>query len=209
MEKRIERIKDFFKSLQIDDGLYQIIIQLKKDWGIVEDESKKISISKIDPKQNFYCYMGNMDSITLDEMFDFIEKTISFNYEIDSKKELFKEKYNELLNIFASHSLDELKTLTYKIKSSPKSKNKKQDNINPTNNISEPIEIPSDSENNNAEYNEAEVQPNRQKIRRSKTVKNVTERTDIEDNDGLLLNDNDLKGNSIIINGDDIDRINL
>lgn len=116
MEELINKAKDYFRSLNIENGLYKVVIQLPRSWGIIDSPNKDLSIEIIDSKTNQYIIIGDMDKTDLRGIFDFIDIIIQTNVEILNKKSLFKQKSDELINIFSEYSLDELKTLEFKIK---------------------------------------------------------------------------------------------
>ena len=73
-------------------------------------------------------YRVNLTTMTADELFDFIESTISFNKDVERKKEILLKKYQELSEIVATHAPEELESLTWVLKPIRKNKTKKNTN---------------------------------------------------------------------------------
>lgn len=128
MEKRIEEIKEYFCGLEIQYDELKIKIKYPSDeWHILTDKQGLVKITK-SKETNMIIYRVNLTTMTADELFDFIESTISFNKDVERKKEILLKKYQELSEIVATHTPEELESLTWVLKPIRKNKTKKNTN---------------------------------------------------------------------------------
>lgn len=124
MEDLFDKYKDVFRGLYLNNGVYNVIIQIPKGWGIVESEDTNIKIEQSPTVgERMYTICADMKLVQLSKIFSYIEYIISFNKNIINKKKLFKEKYKELLDLFTQYPLEELETITFKI-NKPKGRKK-------------------------------------------------------------------------------------
>lgn len=125
MEKRIEKIKEYFFGLEIQNDELKIKIRYPSDdWHILTDKQGFVKITKA-KEPNIIIYRISLSTMTTDELFDFIDSTIAFNKDVEKKKEILLKKYQELSEIVATHTPEELETLTWILKPIKKSKTKK------------------------------------------------------------------------------------
>lgn len=152
MEELINKAKDYFRSLNIENGLYKVIIQLPKSWGILESPDENLKIELIDSKSNRYIIIGDMNEVNLDTIFNHIDFIVQNNIEVEKKKALFQEKSKELINLFSDYSLDDLQTLEFKLhpkqKRGRKSKDKTIEDKKELSNLSPIIESKVKKEDN-------------------------------------------------------------
>ena len=124
MEDLFDKYKDVFRGLYLNNGVYNVIIQIPKGWGIVESEDANIKIEQSPTVgERMYTICADMKLVQLSKIFSYIEYIITFNKDIINKKKLFKEKYKELLDLFTQYPLEELETITFKI-NKPKGRKK-------------------------------------------------------------------------------------
>lgn len=125
MEKRIEKIKEYFFGLEIQNDELKIKIKYPSDdWHILTDKQGLVKITKA-KEPNIIIYRISLSTMTTDELFDFIDSTIAFNKDVEKKKEILLKKYQELSEIVATHTPEELESLTWVLKPIKKSKTKK------------------------------------------------------------------------------------
>lgn len=133
MTEFLEKIKPYFKNMTLDNNLYKIVIQLQNGWGVVESKNEKIAIHCVDKTRNLYEISSLDESVDFNMMIGYIEELVKLNLEVQAKKDLLREKYNELVALFSNHSIEELKTLTFKLSKTKsktqvrKSKDEKKD----------------------------------------------------------------------------------
>lgn len=107
---------------------YMVTLTFGKRWKVqmpVEHYEQKVMCAKV-REDGTYCYMSEISN-GLQPIFDLIDETIRYNEELEKKVELLKVKAEELKEIFATRSYDELVTLKFTIEtpqetSAPKTK---------------------------------------------------------------------------------------
>ena len=111
------------------DGVnyYMVTVTYGKKWAVqMPAETKpKVMCAKV-REDGTYCYMTETNN-GLEPVFELIDSTIRYNEELEKKVELLKVKAEELKELFASKSYDELLRLKFVIETpqelpTPKSK---------------------------------------------------------------------------------------
>lgn len=126
LQERINKISQYFRSMEMTNGVIIIKVQYNNKWGVYPSDDNKIKVAKSEETTNEWFYYGNFNDITVDDIFDLIENTIEMNLSAAAKLELLNSKFEELKNLFATESLERLSTLKF-VLSNKKSyrKNKK------------------------------------------------------------------------------------
>lgn len=126
LQERINKISQYFRSMEMTNGIIIIKVQYNNKWGVYPSDDNKIKVAKSEDTPNEWFYYGNFNDITVDDIFDLIENTIEMNLSAAAKLELLNSKFEELKNLFATESLERLSTLKF-VLSNKKSyrKNKK------------------------------------------------------------------------------------
>ena len=126
LQERINKISQYFRSMEMTNGIIIIKVQHNNKWGVYPSDDNKIKVAKSEDTPNEWFYYGNFNDITVDDIFDLIENTIEMNLSAAAKLELLNSKFEELKNLFATESLERLSTLKF-VLSNKKSyrKNKK------------------------------------------------------------------------------------
>lgn len=126
LQERINKISQYFRSMEMTNGIIIIKVQYNNKWGVYPSDDNKIKVAKSEDTPNEWFYYGNFNDITVDDIFDLIENTIEMNLSAAAKLELLNNKFEELKNLFATESLERLSTLKF-VLSNKKSyrKNKK------------------------------------------------------------------------------------
>lgn len=106
-------IKEFFRGLEINNGIIQVHFQLYTKWGVIEPTIEGMKMEKIANKPNNYIITADMEKVSLDDIYKFIKSIIEMNRDVDMKKALLKQKYEELIELFSNHTVDELTRLEF------------------------------------------------------------------------------------------------
>lgn len=156
MQKRIDKIKEYFKELNISGNIIYITVVFPPKWAISEllEENFNVKVVPRQDGQGIYFFTDLTNGF--DKLFDAIEYTITFNKQAQEKIELLMYKIEELKELFNNEDILTLKTLkfSYKKKNTPSTKVKKKKEIKEEipiieENISNiPVEVP-DVINNN------------------------------------------------------------
>lgn len=129
LQERINKISQYFRSMEMTNGIIIIKVQYNNKWGVYPSDDNKIKVAKSEDTPNEWFYYGNFNDITVDDIFDLIENTIEMNLSAAAKLELLNSKFEELKNLFATESLERLSTLKF-VLSNKKSYRKNKKTVN-------------------------------------------------------------------------------
>ena len=113
LQDRIKKNSEYFRGMEITNGILIVKVLYKDKWGVYPSEDEKIKVAQSEETKNEWYYFGEFSEVTFDDVFDLIENTIEMNLTAAAKIELLNIKFEELKNLFAIKSLDELKTLYF------------------------------------------------------------------------------------------------
>lgn len=132
ISEKISDIRKYLKSIIFKNNQVLIEIFFKDSWKISDDIDSKVEYGSINDRENSVVFFSKDKSVDIDEIIDEIGKVIRYNLDEEKKQALFKEKIDELKNIFSSSSYDKLVDLNF--------------GLNPEDNIENPQE-PENSDN--------------------------------------------------------------
>lgn len=110
IQNRLNELKPYIIGLRFQDNIPLVDTILKEGWVIPKSDI----IGNLKGEDANY-YMFFSDTQGIDEILDFIEKTINLNNEREKKQILFKEKQKELQEFFKKHTLSELLTMKFEL----------------------------------------------------------------------------------------------
>ncbi len=116
IQKRLERLKPYFKGIKVAEHFNIVEFNLKKEWLIQEKSGIDVQQKPSgDNKQSGILYsMFYSDLKTFDEILDYIEEDIiAHNLELEQKETLLRAKVEELKRVFEDKSLVELNGLKF------------------------------------------------------------------------------------------------
>lgn len=126
MQERINKISEYFKVFNISDNIAYISINFPSKWQVPDTKILEDSFKvKIAPDDGGIVYFFTDVSNGIDNLFDSVEFTITYNRDLETKMQLLKEKVTLLKELFAIHSLEELSTLEIKLTPKKAKKTKK------------------------------------------------------------------------------------
>ena len=164
MQDRIIKIKEYFKGLEICDGIVIIKTVFPTKWVIPSasllDELFKVKAVE-NKLENGYFYCCEIEVGVL-PAFDAIDFTIEFNRNLEEKSELLKEKVNELKTLFAEKPIEVLRTIEFKF-TEKKNKTRKNKNVE-TEVLSNNEEIVTSQVVDNTNYETVNVENNIENI---------------------------------------------
>ena len=112
VQDKIKQYFNYFKGLSVENNTIILQLILKPNWRQLEIGSpENIKVSQDDENPNLYYIFGLLDKTNVDEIMDYGETLIQTNIELEKKKELFEAKKNELIQIFNDKNIDELRSL--------------------------------------------------------------------------------------------------
>lgn len=102
-------------SMRIQDGYYIFTLHYPQKWkGIAPEDGGAIHVVNDDSDPTVFYYMTEVSN-GVDEIFELVDETISYNRELELKASLIKEKVKELEELFISESYDRLLNLRFVI----------------------------------------------------------------------------------------------
>lgn len=113
LKDKLQKNIEYFQSMEITNGTLIVKVHYPNKWGVYPSEDEKIKVAQSEDEKNTWFYYGNKDEISFEQIFDLIDNTIQNNEAAMAKLNLLNEKFNELKEIFASESLERLKSLKF------------------------------------------------------------------------------------------------
>lgn len=110
----INKIKQYFVSMEMYEGRWVICVRFKPKWGAYSSEDGRINVSADENEPDMWWYYANDESVDIDEIINLIDETVVTNLEAIKKVELFKLKAGELKKIFSDEKLSFKKLQTLK-----------------------------------------------------------------------------------------------
>lgn len=111
IQKTLDSLQPYVIGIRYLEGTPVVDAVFKEGWTVPEDQTvKKL---KGNDELNYFMIFSETEGIGLDELLDYVAKTIKLNEEREKKHELLKIKVNELKEIFRKTSLVKLTKLKF------------------------------------------------------------------------------------------------
>lgn len=110
LEEKLKELSEYNIGFEIKQGYYHISITFDKQWDILETQNTNIHIEM---RNGVTHYIASSDNTSIEDLFKAVGDTITYNTDLQKKLALFKEKSDELREIFSKETLDVLKTITF------------------------------------------------------------------------------------------------
>jgi len=120
--KEIENIVDYCSSIRKLKTYLSFDMVFPATWTVLKsqvDETKTV-FNKSDEKGKNISFVSEINEEAISETISKIETVINYNKEKEEKERLFKEKVNELKNLFEKGGLEDLKNLKFDVDDIPK-----------------------------------------------------------------------------------------
>jgi hypothetical protein len=120
--KEIENIVDYCSSIRKLKTYLSFDMIFPGTWTVLKsqvDETKTV-FNKSDDKGKNISFVSEINEESISETISNIETVINYNKEKEEKERLFKEKVNELKNLFEKGGLEDLKNLKFDVDDIPK-----------------------------------------------------------------------------------------
>jgi hypothetical protein len=120
--KEIENIVDYCSSIRKLKTYLSFDMVFPATWNVLKsqvDETKTV-FNKSDEKGKNISFVSEINEEAISETISKIETVINYNKEKEEKERLFKEKVNELKNLFEKGGLEDLKNLKFDVDDIPK-----------------------------------------------------------------------------------------
>lgn len=115
LQNRLDKIKDYFQSIERYDGKWLVCVRYNPKWGAYDSEDKLVKAAADEKQPDIWWYYATNPNVDIEKIFDLIEETIQTNLDAIKKAELFKLKANELKQLFSNEkiSFKQLQTLKF------------------------------------------------------------------------------------------------
>jgi len=107
----------YLKSVRVIKDYISFDMTFSKYWSITKKQTKDVEVirneSTQEPDKLIVSFVTNFDEESINRVEDVINNIIRTNLEREEKEKLFKDKVQELKNIFEKQKLDNLKGLKF------------------------------------------------------------------------------------------------
>ena len=120
--KEIEHIVDYCSSIRKLKTYLSFDMIFPATWNVLKsqvDETKTV-FNKSDDKGKNISFVSEINEEAISDTISKIETVINYNKEKEEKERLYKEKVNELKNLFEKGGLEDLKNLKFDVDDIPK-----------------------------------------------------------------------------------------
>ena len=120
--KEIEHIVDYCSSIRKLKTYLSFDMIFPATWNVLKsqvDETKTV-FNKSDDKGKNISFVSEINEEAISDTISKIETVINYNKQKEEKERLFKEKVNELKNLFEKGGLEDLKNLKFDVDDIPK-----------------------------------------------------------------------------------------
>lgn len=113
----IESTKSYLKSVRVIKDYISFDMCFSKYWSITKQQTNDVEVIKNEnsqePDKVIVSFVTTFDRVSIDKVENVINTVIKTNLEREEKEKLFKDKVQELKNIFEKQKLDNLKGLKF------------------------------------------------------------------------------------------------
>lgn len=124
LQEEILSIQEYFRSVEYFGKGIVVKVEFPPKWSVYPSNDEKIKVAPDDNIPNVFFYFTDLSEGTLEEVFSLIRETAEMNINAVKKIELMKEKIEELKEIFASKTIEELQNLKFTFEEEKKTKRK-------------------------------------------------------------------------------------
>ena len=134
MQKRIEKINNYFNDFKVSDGFVFISVTFPKKWQIPSNEllEEMFKVKCVNKNDGSGHYFFSQIENGMYNVFDSVDFTIDFNLSLEEKSNLLQEKIEQLKSLFVELPIEVLRTIEFKYSvNQPKKtrKNTKKKNV--------------------------------------------------------------------------------
>lgn len=111
IQKTLESLQPYVIGIRYLKGTPLVDVVLTEGWTL--PESTTVTRTKGDESMNYHMIHSDKPGIGLDELLEYVDKTIKFNLDRENKHELLKAKVNQLKELFKKTPLVKLARLKF------------------------------------------------------------------------------------------------
>ena len=113
LQDEIMKLGDYFRGIEYYNEALIVKVNFPQRWQVYPSKDGNIKPAKSEKAVGEYYYYGNMNIVTLDDIFGVIKETIEANKDAELKIQLLNEKANELKELFKTNPYDKLLGLKF------------------------------------------------------------------------------------------------
>ena len=126
LQDEILKLGDYFRGIEYFKNAIIVKVIFPLRWQVFPTPDGLIKPAKSETTQGEYFYYGDMNSVSLDDIFALINETIEANKDAELKIQLLNTKINELKELFKTTPYESLANLKFVIESEKKEKPKRK-----------------------------------------------------------------------------------
>ena len=111
-EKKLKELNGYNISFEIKQGYYHIALTYDNEWNILTPDNEFIYLEE---RNGIYHYIASTDNVKIEDIFNAIDATIVYNMDLQKKLTLFRQKTEELQELFSKEDYETLQTIEFKI----------------------------------------------------------------------------------------------
>ena len=113
LQDEILKLRDYFRGIEYFNDAIIVKVNFPLKWQVFPTPDGNIKPARSDNSQGEYYYYGDMNKVSLDDIFGLIKETIEANKDAELKIQLLSSKMNELKELFKTTPYEELLTLSF------------------------------------------------------------------------------------------------
>ncbi len=126
LQDEITKLGDYFRGIEYFNDALIVKVNFPPRWQVYPSIDGNIKPAKSEKAVGEYFYYGNMNKVSLDEIFALIQETIEANKDAELKIQLLNNKVNELKELFKRETYDRLASLKFIIDEAKEKKPKRK-----------------------------------------------------------------------------------
>lgn len=111
IQKTLDSLQPYVIGIRYLEGTALVDVVFKEGWSVQEQSNLKVV--KGDEGMNYYMIFSETKGVGLDDLLDYVGKTIKLNLDREKKHDLLRVKVNELKEVFKKNSLTKLTRLKF------------------------------------------------------------------------------------------------
>lgn len=126
LQDEILKLGDYFRGIEYFNDALIVKVNFPERWQVYPSIDGNIKPAKSDNAVGEYFYYGDMNKVSLDDIFGLIEETIEANKDAELKIQFLNEKVIELKELFKREPYERLSRLKFVIEDEVKEKKTKR-----------------------------------------------------------------------------------
>ena len=126
LQDEIIKLGDYFRGIEYFKNAIIVKVIFPLRWQVFPTPDGLIKPAKSETTQGEYFYYGDMNSVSLDDIFALINETIEANKDAELKIQLLNTKINELKELFKTTPYESLTNLKFVMEVEKKEKPKRK-----------------------------------------------------------------------------------